>query len=301
MTNNSGSKIDHFYLMKNLKTSHTFKNHNFKIFLWPKDGQRIGLIGRKIGVTNFWEKDTGYKRTCTLIQIPENHVIRYFPKDEFDGQHAAAIVGAGNVLPTMKNEIYNQWCRDAGVPIKSKCFRFLCSESAALLPGTKLSINHFRPGDFINLRIKSIGYGHLDAMQRWHMGGGPAYDRGGFKRGTGAIAPEGDDRVVRGKKMPGKVGNVYEKILGRKILKINYKYNVMWINGRISGHVNQHVAINDHMHLGRKRNPLQRKEKFNIEPPPFPTCFEEIDERYGGEAFCDEYFQWGSEIIDFKK
>merc|ERR1711881_727197 len=129
--------------------------------------------------TNYWENGTGHRRTCTLIQIPDNHVLRYFPRDEFNGREAACIVGAGNGLGLMKNEIYNEYCRDAGVPIKSKCFRFRCTEDAALLPGTRIHIGHFRVGDYV------------DAMQRWHAGGGPALDRGGFKRGIGAISTEG--------------------------------------------------------------------------------------------------------------
>lgn len=203
---------------------------------WKEDSLRIGLIGKKIAVTNYFEKETGWRRTCTMIQIPDNHVVRYFNKSEFNGRNAAAIVGAGSGMGLMKNELYNQYCRDAGVPIKAKCFRFSCSEDAALMPGTRLHIGHFRVGDFIDCKAKSVGYGHLDPMQRWHAGGGPALDRGGFKRGIGSISSEGLDSVTKGRKMDGKVGGFYELALGRKILRINYRYNVMWISGRIPGH-----------------------------------------------------------------
>ena len=58
---------------------------------WSKDSRRVGIIGKKIGVTNYWETGTGYKRTCTLVQIPDNHVLRYFPRDEFNGREAACM------------------------------------------------------------------------------------------------------------------------------------------------------------------------------------------------------------------
>ena len=60
------------------------------------------LIGKKIGVTNYWEPKTGFRKTCTLIHIPDNHVLRYFPKDEFNGITAACIVGAGDGMGLMK-------------------------------------------------------------------------------------------------------------------------------------------------------------------------------------------------------
>lgn len=278
-----------------------------ELWMAPKEynehSLRVGLIGKKIGVTNYWDQKTGFRKTCTLIQVPDNHVLRYFPKDEFNGLTAACIVGAGDGMGLMKNEVYNQYCRDAGVPVKSKCFRFVCTEDAALLPGTRIHLGHYRPGDFVDFRVKTVGYGHLDAMQRWHAGGGPELDRGGFKRGIGAISSEGMAGVIRGKKMAGKVGNTFENARGRRILRINYKHQVIWVNGRIPGHINQWVQIRDHMFMRKWRQPWQRKvgtEKREL--PPFPTCFKDHhdSDNFPGEAYDTEYSKWTDESIKFK-
>lgn len=49
---------------------------------WNKYQRRCGLIARKIGVVPMWKKD-GTKMTTTLLQIDDNHVIKYFSPDEY--------------------------------------------------------------------------------------------------------------------------------------------------------------------------------------------------------------------------
>ena len=56
-----------------------------------------------------------------------------------------------NVILLMKRtEKYHEFCLEAGVPIKAKCFRFYLSENAALRPGTQLNAMHFRTGQFVD-------------------------------------------------------------------------------------------------------------------------------------------------------
>lgn len=53
-----------------------------------------------------------------------------------------------------KNETYDKFCLDAGVPVKAKCFRFVVTENAALKPGTPLTAMHFRPGQYVDCTAK---------------------------------------------------------------------------------------------------------------------------------------------------
>ena len=55
---------------------------------WPRgewqEGElniRTGVIGRKIGVTPLWLK-SGRKVMCTMVQVEDNHVIRYDPPEK---------------------------------------------------------------------------------------------------------------------------------------------------------------------------------------------------------------------------
>lgn len=69
-------------------------------------------------------------------------------------------------------------------------------------------------------------------------------------------------RVWPGTKMPGHMGNRYRVAKGLKVLRINTKYNVMWVLGQaIPGETNSIVSVFD------TKLPL-RKPKAAL---PFPT------------------------------
>ena len=61
-----------------------------------------------------------------------------------------------NILFLQKNENYAKFCHEAGIPIKTQCFRFKMTDNAALKPGTKLDVTHFRPGQFVDCTAKTL-------------------------------------------------------------------------------------------------------------------------------------------------
>jgi len=212
---------------------------------WEPGSKRCGAVGIKMGCQPIWFRDGTYA-ICTLIQLLDCHVVRFIPKEEFNNKYAAAIVGCKNASPFYRNEKYAQFCHQAGIPLKSKCFRFMVTDNAAIKPGTKLDVTHFRPGQYVDCTAKTVGYGNQGVMQRFKVKGGPSDARGahGWHRRIGSI---GDRRghVWKGTKMPGQLGGVYKLIPGLQVLRLNTRYNVMYVRGRFAGHVNQFVKIND--------------------------------------------------------
>ena len=211
---------------------------------WMPGSYRCGAVGIKLGVHPLWFKDGTYAN-CTLIQIADCHVIKYFSKEEFNGRNAAALVGAKNGSPFYRGEKYHEFCHEAGVPIKAKCFRFYLTENAAIKPGTSLTAMHFRPGQYVDCTAKSVGYGFQGVVQRWHMAGGPKGRNKQWERRLGSIASHKRGYVQKGKKMPGQLGGNNETVRGLKVLRINTRYNVIYVKGRIAGHINQFVQIKD--------------------------------------------------------
>ena len=86
-------------------------------------------------------------------------------------------------------------------------------------------------------------------MKRHGFAGMPSDERGCTKshRRPGNIGFGRDkSRVWPGKKMPGHVGGKYKTIAGLQILRINYKYNVIYILGQcIPGEPGEMVKIFD--------------------------------------------------------
>uniref|UniRef100_A0AAQ6AGI9 Large ribosomal subunit protein uL3m n=1 Tax=Amphiprion ocellaris TaxID=80972 RepID=A0AAQ6AGI9_AMPOC len=218
---------------------------------WTEGSRRVGLVAVKLGMAPIWTK-TGEKHAVTMLQVQDCHVIKCLPREEYDGHTAALVVGGKNVSPFHRSEHYMEMFRNAGVPPKQKITTFKVSDNAIIKPGTPLYAAHFRPGQYVDVTAKSIGKGFQGVMKRWGFKGQPAsHGQTKTHRRPGASGPGGDPaKVFKGKKMPGRMGNIYVTAFGLKIWRVNTKYNVLYVNGSVPGHRNcvLKVKINTHTH-----------------------------------------------------
>jgi len=242
---------------------------------WNERSIRTGVIARKIGIYPMWKKD-GTKLLTTLLQIVDNHVIRYVPPDvyhstyryghRFNGKFGIVIVGAERTNPQRYTQDYIGLFNEAGVMPKHKLSKFIVTPNAAVQPGTPLTAAHFRVGDYVDVYGKTIGRGFQGVMKRWGFKGGPA-SHGTTKahRRPGTIGTGRQmARVWPGKKMPGHMGQERRTLLGLRIWRINTKYNVLWVHGpAVPGHVHHYVRIMD------SRLPTRKMKTV----PPFPTYY----------------------------
>lgn len=243
---------------------------------WSPTTKRSGLIARNIGKYPLWEKD-GTKVLCTLLHVLDNHVIRYIPPEEYGktmiGQKffrnrnplACLVVGAEATNPVKFTKMYCNLFAEAGVMPKKRLARFIVTPDAALPPGTPLSAGHFVVGQAVDVYGKTIDYGFQGVVKRWGMKGGPAsHGATKFHRRVGSIGSGRDKaRVWPGKKMPGHMGSERRFARGIEIMRINMKYNVIYVKGPVPGGTNSIVQIFDTI------LPLRRPK----EPLPHPTYF----------------------------
>ncbi|VUZ52486.1 unnamed protein product [Hymenolepis diminuta] len=255
----------------------------------PMETQRCGLVGLKLGIYPMWTKD-GRKVNCTILQIPDNHAMRYVPPSDLDkylslkdprgywltNRHVPSwvnqrrwglqLVGAMSADPA---EFTPEWCglfTSLGIPPKRKISRFLVSPDAALEPGTPLTINHFRVGDYIDVTARTINRGFQGVIERWGMSGGPAaHGSTKFHRRIGSLAGAGR-KILRGKRMHGVMGNRYRSARGLQILRMNPRLNLIYLSGPTPGPVHSYCLLHDSWLINRRH---EREEN----PPPNPTWF----------------------------
>lgn len=247
---------------------------------WTPNSIRAGLIARKIGIYPMWTKD-GRRIMTTLLQVVDNHVIRYNPPEIFAQSkyydnckdktkvYGSLVVGAESADPELFTSAYCGLFKEAGVMPKRKLTRFRITPDAIIEPGTPLFANHFRVGDYVNVRGISKYYGFQGVVKRWGFKGGPA-SHGCTKshRRPGCIGGGRKRGVWKGKKMPGLMGGRWKIIAGLKIWRINTKYNVIYVHGpAVPGVNNNYCTIYD----------CYAKKKIHTEenPPPFPTFYPE--------------------------
>ncbi|KAK0082156.1 hypothetical protein PV325_010999 [Microctonus aethiopoides] len=269
---------------------------------WTPESRRTGVIARKIGIYPMWLKN-GRKVLTTVLHICDNHVIKYIPPEEWKPMIATRhiipkrklgclVVGAESTDPQMFTKQYCGLFTNAGVMPKRLLCRFAVSPDGALQPGTPLYAAHFKPGDVVDIRGKTMDRGFQGVMKRWGFKGMPA-THGVTKthRRPGNIGfGSGKARVLPGTKLPGHMGNRYRIFRGIRVLRVNNQYNVIWVLGQaIPGETNSLVQVYDTLLPRRKRKVA----------PYFPTYIPNEDE-LPDELLDDEVHPFDAPTIEFQ-
>lgn len=140
------------------------KTMQIELLPWTKDARRTGVIARKIGQYPLWLKN-GERIRTTLLQIVDNHVIKYIPPEEYKpaqkpkvanlSKYGCLLVGAESCDPSILTKEYCGLFKDSGLLPKKHLARFLISPTAAIPVGTPLTVSHFRVGDYVDVRGKT--------------------------------------------------------------------------------------------------------------------------------------------------
>ena len=111
-------------------------------------------------------------------------------------------------------------------------------------PGTDISIETiFTPGDNIDATGISKGRGFAGVIKRHGFKKQPLLGASDRVRHPGSIGAQTPGKVVRGKKMPGHMGNVNKTVENLKIVAINPENNEILISGSFPGHFNSWITI----------------------------------------------------------
>ena len=94
----------------------------------------------------------------------------------------------------------------------------------------------FKPGDIVDVTGTSKGKGFQGVVKRWGFAGGRATHGSKFHRAPGAIGMSAwPARVLKGKKMPGQMGNARVTQQGLEIVEVRPEQNLVLIKGAIPG------------------------------------------------------------------
>ncbi|XP_076269671.1 mitochondrial ribosomal protein L3 [Rhynchophorus ferrugineus] len=271
--------------------------------IWTPNIQRTGVIARKIGVYPLWLKN-GSKMQTTLLQILDNHVIKYYTPDNYKphkeirpkvyNKKGCILLGAEFGDPSNFTKDYCGLFKESGVLPTKWLARFFVSPEGALPLGATISARHFQVGNYVDVRGKTIDRGFQGVMKRHGFKGMPAshgvtktHRRGGNIGGGGEKA-----RVWPGTKMPGHMGNTYRVAKGLKVLRLNTKYNVIWVSGQaIPGETNSIVYVYD----------TKIPTRTPTNPLPLPTLLQQTDEDVPEDIYDESIHVFSDPTIIFNE
>ena len=102
--------------------------------------------------------------------------------------------------------------------------------------GDRIDVSVFKEGDLVRVSGLSKGKGFAGVVKRWHFKGRPATH--GTKhelRTPGSVGTSFPERVIKGKKMPGRMGYERVTIKNLKIVKIDPEKNLLAVKGAVPG------------------------------------------------------------------
>ena len=192
----------------------------------------IGLIGKKIGMTQIYKED-GTLCPSTVINVGPCHVIQVksaHGKDEYN----AVKLGFWESEKISKPEkgIFAK----AKVPSLKLMHEFRVDNVDEYSVGTVLKADIFAVGEKIMVTGTTKGRGFAGVTKRYGFKGGDATHGCRAKRVPGSIGASSDpSRVFKGKKMPGHYGAVKCTVKSLEVLMVDPEKNVIFIKGAVPG------------------------------------------------------------------
>ena len=110
--------------------------------------------------------------------------------------------------------------------------------------GQEINADIFQVGELVHVVGKSKGKGFAGTIKRWNFSRGPMSHGGMNKRPPGSIGCSATpSRVVKGKKMPGQMGNQRVTVKGLQVVDVRPEENIILVRGAVPGGKNGVVLI----------------------------------------------------------
>ena len=170
--------------------------------------------------------EKGNQIPVTLIEAGPCYVTQIKTKDK-DGYEAAQI-GFQKIKKQKKIK----------KPMRKKPYRWLKEfKGGEYKAGDEINVSVFQEGDMVKLAGVSKGKGFQGAVKRWGFKGKLSATHGTKHehRTLGSIGSSFPERVIKGKKMPGRMGFERVTVKNLKIIKVDKENNLLAVKGAVPG------------------------------------------------------------------
>jgi large subunit ribosomal protein L3 len=197
----------------------------------------VGLLGNKIGMTQIFDQ-SGNIIPVTILKVGPCVVtqVKMKSKDGYDSvQIGYGDVSIKSLTKSLTQPELGHLQKSNLQPLKY-LKEFRTTEEDEFSIGQILKVDSFSPGQFVNVRGKSIGKGFAGLQKRHNFTRGPMTHGSKNHRAPGSIGMgTTPGRVLPGKKMAGQLGNQITTIKKLKVIQINSKENILVIKGSVPG------------------------------------------------------------------
>ena len=191
-----------------------------------------GILGKKVGMTQVFTKE-GKLIPVTVIEVEPNVVtqIKTVEKDGYDAIQLATdtkrekLASKPEIGHTKKaNTTPKRFLREIrGVNVNDYTL------------GQTVGVDIFEAGEIVDVTGTSKGKGFQGVIKRHNQSRGPMGHGSQYHRGVGSLGTMLPMHVLKGKKMPGHMGNVKRTVQNLEIVQVDVENNVILVKGNVPG------------------------------------------------------------------
>jgi large subunit ribosomal protein L3 len=201
----------------------------------------IGLIGRKVGMTQIYD-DKGNVVPVTVIEAGPCTVteVRTQPRD---GYQAVQLGFGTNKESRFTRPVLGQF-KKRNLPPSRHVREFRVGDASGYSVGQSLTVELFAGDAAVDVQGVTKGRGFQGVVKRYgfvagHASHGPTHGRQPGSIGASAYP----SRVVKGKRLPGRMGGGNLTTKNLKVVAVDAEQNVLLVRGAIPGPSNGLVIV----------------------------------------------------------
>jgi large subunit ribosomal protein L3 len=201
-----------------------------------------GIVGRKLGMTQVFDEETGIVTSVTVIQAGPCPVVQVKTLDT-DGYEAVQL--AFDEVPERKvTQPRLGHLEKAGVAPHRHLVEM--RGPTELTVGESVTVEAFEPGEGVKVSGIGIGKGFAGTIKRHRFHRGPASHGSHNIRQPGSIgAAAYPARVFKGKKMAGRMGGKRVTQVGLSVHSVDSEQNLLLVKGPVPGPKNGIVEVRE--------------------------------------------------------
>ncbi|MBE6147276.1 MAG: 50S ribosomal protein L3 [Firmicutes bacterium] len=221
-----------------------------------------GILGTKIGMTQVFTA-SGKLIPVTVIEVEPNVVtqIKTVAKEGYD----AIQLGYKTVKEKSSNKAKMGHTNKANTQPKRflREIRGVNVEDYTL--GQELKADVFTKGEIVDVSGISKGKGFQGVIKRYNQSRGPMGHGSQYHRGVGSLGTLLPMHVLKGKKLPGHMGNVMTTVQNLEVVDVDLENNVILVKGNVPGPKKSLVMIRTSVKKGEKVNETEDLMIYEVE------------------------------------
>jgi large subunit ribosomal protein L3 len=201
-----------------------------------------GIVGRKLGMTQVFDAETGVLTPVTVIEAGPCPVVQVRTNEQ-DGYEAVQLAYESVAERKLsKGEVGH--LKKNGVEPHRHLVEFRGATQAVV--GETLTVEQFQPGDSVKVSGISIGKGFQGTIKRHNFARGPKTHGSHNIRKPGSIgASATPSRVFKGIRMSGRMGGKRRTQVGLTVHDVDLENNLLLVKGAVPGPKNGLVEVRE--------------------------------------------------------